>query len=212
MGISIEEPAPDFAGLRVFAFESRMAAETASLIERFGGHATVVPAMREVPLQDNHAAFEFAARLLSGQIDVVVFLTGVGVRELLRVLETRYARERLVEAMTRVVTVARGPKPVAALRELGLQATITIPEPNTWREILSSISGLIQLDGKQVAVQEYGVSNRDLIAGLEARGALVSRCRCTAGPCPRNSDLCVTQRARSRKGKRTLYCSPVRRR
>ena len=173
MGISIEEPAPDFAGLRVFAFESRMAVETTSLIERFGGRATVVPAMREVPLKDNHAAFEFAARLLSGQIDVIVFLTGVGVRELLRVLETRYARERLVEAMTGVVTVARGPKPVAALRELGLQATITIPEPNTWREILSSISGLMQLEGKQVAVQEYGVSNRDLIAGLEARGALV---------------------------------------
>src|ERR1700739_3590173 len=58
MGTSTEEPTPDFAGLRYFAFESRMAAETKSLIERFGGRATVVPAMREVPLQDNYAAFE----------------------------------------------------------------------------------------------------------------------------------------------------------
>ncbi len=173
MGLSTEEPAPDFAGLRVFAFESRMAVETASLIERFGGRAAVVPAMREVPLQDNHAAFEFAARLLSGKIDLAIFLTGVGVRELFRVMETRYTREQLVKALAGVVTVARGPKPVAALRELGLAARLTIPEPNTWREILSSLSKSVQLDAKRVAVQEYGISNHDLIAGLEARGALV---------------------------------------
>src|ERR1700752_4465750 len=99
MGSTIEQPPPDFAGLRVFAFESRMAAETAGLVERFGGRAAVVPAMREVPLDDNHAAFEFAARLLSGQIDVAIFLTGVGVRELFRIIETRYAREQLVKAL-----------------------------------------------------------------------------------------------------------------
>jgi len=173
MGLITEEPAPDFAGLRVFAFESRMATETASLIERFGGRATVVPAMREVPLQDNYAAFEFAARLLSQQIDLAIFLTGVGVRALFRVMDTRYAREQLVRALAGVPTVARGPKPLTALRELGLEATITIPEPNTWREILASLGKFMQLEGKRVAVQEYGVSNRDLIAGLEARGAVV---------------------------------------
>ena len=173
MEFSTEGPVPDFAGLRVFAFESRMAAETASLIERFGGRATVVPAMREVPLQDNYAAFEFGARLLAGHIDLAIFLTGVGVRELFRVTDTRYPREQLVRAMAGVVTVARGPKPVTALRELGLAAKITIPEPNTWREILSSVCESIQLEGKRVAVQEYGVSNQDLMAGLEARGALV---------------------------------------
>src|SRR5690349_9928657 len=173
MGIITEEPTADFAGLRVFAFESRMAAETRNLIERFGGRATVVPAMREVPLQDNHAAFEFAARLLSGQIDLAIFLTGVGVRELFRVTDSRYPREQLVRAMAAVALAARGPKPLAALRELGLEAAITIPEPNTWREILSAVGQFVQLEGKRVAVQEYGVSNRDLIAGLEARGAIV---------------------------------------
>src|SRR5437667_243758 len=73
----------------------------------------------------------------------------------------------------RVITVARGPKPVAALRELGLEPTITIPEPNTWQEILSALSARTTLDGKRVAVQEYGVSNPDLLAGLETRGAVV---------------------------------------
>ncbi len=173
MSTSLEQSAPEFAGLRVFAFESRMATETASLIERFGGRATVVPAMREVPLEDNHPAFEFAARLVAGEIDLVIFLTGVGVRELMRVTEIRYPRDQLIKAMTGVATVARGPKPVSALRGFGIEPTITIPEPNTWREILLSVNQLIQLEGKRIAVQEYGVPNRDLIAGLEARGAIV---------------------------------------
>jgi uroporphyrinogen decarboxylase len=164
---------PDFAGLRVFAFERRMAAETTSLIERFGGRATVVPAMREVPLEDNHAALEFAGRLLLGQIDIVIFLTGVGVRELFRVIGTRYERNDVLQAFSAVVTVARGPKPVAALREVGLEPSVAIPEPNTWREILASVGEYTQLEGKRIAVQEYGISNRDLIAGLEARGALL---------------------------------------
>jgi uroporphyrinogen decarboxylase len=173
MGTTIEHPTPDFAGFRVFAFESRMAAETASLIERFGGRAIVVPALREVPLEDNNAALDFAAKLLAAQTDAVIFLTGVGVRRLFRIMETRYEREQLVKATAGLLTVARGPKPVAALRELGIEATITIPEPNTWREILASLAEAMQLDGKLVAVQEYGVSNRDLAAGLEARGARV---------------------------------------
>ena len=56
---AIEESA-NFHGLRVVAFESRMAAETAKMIERLGGNAMVAPAMREVPLEDNHAALDFA--------------------------------------------------------------------------------------------------------------------------------------------------------
>ena len=35
--------------------------------------------------------------------------------------------------------VARGPKPVAALKELGISPVVTAPEPNTWRELLSAL-------------------------------------------------------------------------
>jgi uroporphyrinogen decarboxylase len=158
-------------GLRVVAFESRMAAEVAALIERRGGQAIVAPAMREVPLEDNQAAFDFAARLLVGDFDVVLFLTGVGTRALFTVVETRYTRESIVESLHRAIVVARGPKPLHVLRELGLQPQVVAPEPNTWRELLAMLSAATNLRGKRVAIQEYGVSNRELIAGLEARGA-----------------------------------------
>src|ERR1700722_18130606 len=88
---ALEESA-NFRGLRVVAFESRMAAETAKMIERLGGHAIIAPAMREVPLEDNHIALEFAGRLLANQFDIVILLTGVGVRALFQVMEMRHAR------------------------------------------------------------------------------------------------------------------------
>ena len=51
---------PNFGGLEVAAFESRRADEIATLISRFGGVPRVGPSMREVPLEDNPAVFEFA--------------------------------------------------------------------------------------------------------------------------------------------------------
>src|SRR3984957_9944485 len=107
---AIDESA-NFHGLRVVAFESRMAAETAKMIERRGGVAIVAPAMREVPLEDNHAALDFADRLLAGEFDAVIFMTGVGTRALFAATETRHQRPALVGALTSVTTVARGPKP-----------------------------------------------------------------------------------------------------
>jgi uroporphyrinogen decarboxylase len=164
---------PGFGGLRVVAFESRMAAEVATMIERRGGIAIIAPAMREVPLEDNHAALDFAGHLLAGEFDVVVFMTGVGTRALFQAIETRHQRAAIVAALARLVTVARGPKPIRALRELGVEPTIVVPEPNTWREVLNALAAEVRLGAKRVAVQEYGVSNHELTAGLEARGARV---------------------------------------
>ncbi len=160
-----------FGGLRVVAFESRMAAEVVKMIERRGGIAIVAPAMREVALEDNHAALEFADRLLADDFDIVIFLTGVGTRALFQAIETRHPRTLLIAALAKITTVARGPKPIRAMRELGFEPTIVVPEPNTWREVLNALSARGNLDGKRVAIQEYGASNHELTAGLEARGA-----------------------------------------
>ncbi|HVN29022.1 MAG TPA: uroporphyrinogen decarboxylase, partial [Candidatus Binataceae bacterium] len=156
------------------AFESRMAVETARMIERLGGHAIIAPAMREVPLEDNHAALDFAERLLRGEFDIVIFLTGVGVKALMQVIETRHSREAILAALAKVTLVVRGPKPTKVVRELGLEPGIIAREPSTWRELLEDLSKQTRLDGKRIAVQEYGISNRDLLAGLEARSARVT--------------------------------------
>src|SRR5207249_10187687 len=108
-----------FAGLRVLALESRRAPELAKLISAYGGEPVVAPAMREVPLESNREALSFAAALLAGEFDMVIFLTGVGARAVLSVAETAYKRDDYIASLQRVKVVARGPKPVAVLREIG---------------------------------------------------------------------------------------------
>ncbi|MBI3768162.1 MAG: uroporphyrinogen-III synthase [Deltaproteobacteria bacterium] len=147
----------------------------ATLISRHGGVAIVAPSMREVPLADQHEALAFARELDGGAVDVVLLLTGVGTRALVAAVAPVLPRERLVAALGRVVLVARGPKPVAALRELGLAPALAVPEPNTWRELLCALDAHVPVAGRRVAVQEYGIANPELLDGLAARGASVLR-------------------------------------
>lgn len=161
-------------GLRVVCFESRRAKEMAELIRRYDGEPIVAPSMREVPLSENRAALELLPAIEAGGFDLVILMTGVGTKALHEILRTQFAQERIVAALKTVQLIARGPKPVAALKELGLQAALTVPEPNTWREILSTLDGAVELRGKRVALQEYGVANPELLAALEQRGAAVT--------------------------------------
>ncbi|MGH7208171.1 MAG: uroporphyrinogen-III synthase, partial [Nitrospiraceae bacterium] len=78
-----------FNGLRVAAFESRMADEMARLITRYGGQPLVAPSMRVIPLQDNTEVLSFGEQLLARQFDMVILLTGVGTRTMVQVLQTR---------------------------------------------------------------------------------------------------------------------------
>jgi uroporphyrinogen decarboxylase len=164
---------PNFGGLRVAAFESRRAAELTALVERMGGVPSVSPSMREVPLPHNPEAVNFANRLITGQIEVVIFMTGVGVRHLVAQVERHVDRKRFLEALSDVVTIARGPKPTAALKELGVGPTHRTEEPNTWREVLAVVDQRVPVANQTVGLLEYGQPNTSLVAGLEARGAHV---------------------------------------
>jgi uroporphyrinogen decarboxylase len=164
-----------FAGLRVAAFEARMAGPMAELIARQGGVPVEAPALREVPIGENPEALAFAERLLAGEVDIVLLLTGVGTRELARVIETRFPRREWLDAVAKTLVVVRGPKPLAALRELGARADLQVPEPNTWREVLATLDAHGPIAGRRMAVQEYGKTNPELIAELERRGASVMR-------------------------------------
>jgi len=169
-------PGAGFDGLRVLALESRHAKEISKLIASYGGQPTVAPAMREVSLKSPET-LEFAAGLMAGKFDMVIFLTGAGTRALVTAVEDTYPRDQLAAALQRVQVVARGSKPVSALRELGVKPALVAPEPNTWRELLRVLddAGASQpIKGLQIAVQEYGVPSKELLAGLRERGALIT--------------------------------------
>jgi uroporphyrinogen-III synthase len=167
-----------FDGLRVLSLESRRAAEITKLLQNQGGVPFVAPSVREVPLEQNAEAFGFAERLFHGEFDLVILLTGVGARLLAQVLETRWPAGALAQALRNVPVLVRGPKPAGVLREWGVPVAVTVPEPNTWREILSALDEFWKNhppSSKRVAVQEYGRASHELLDGLRERGADVYR-------------------------------------
>jgi uroporphyrinogen-III synthase len=169
--------AATFNGLRVLALESRHAKEIAKLIASYGGSPTLAPAVREVSLE-SHEALDFARNLIAGKFDLVIFLTGAGARALFTAVEGSYTRQEIAAALGRTAVIARGVKPVSALREIGVKPSFVAPEPNTWREVLrildDEVAATHPLKGIQIAVQEYGVPSKELLSGLRERGACVT--------------------------------------
>jgi uroporphyrinogen-III synthase len=171
-------PSASFENVRVLALESRRANEIATLIARYGGSPIVAPALRELPLDSNGPALDFAAELLLGGIDIAIFLTGAGVRALFEVLTVAHPGDHVRAALSRVKVAARGPKPSNVLRELNVPVWVTAPEPNTWRELLAAMDARAvdqPIRGARIAVHEYGVPNQELLDALKARGATVMR-------------------------------------
>jgi uroporphyrinogen-III synthase len=172
---SPQPPPNDFHGLRVLSLESRMATEMTRLIERHAGTPLVVPALREIPipLQDNGAVFRFGVKLILQQIDILILMTGVGTKALFDILRTRYPLVELIEALKKTVIVTRGPKPLAALKTIGVEASITVPEPNTWQDVIATLDYYRPVQGLRIIIQEYGISNPEMIQALKSRGAEV---------------------------------------
>ena len=160
-------------GLQVVSFESRRSAEVAELIRNHGGAPIQAPSMREIPLADQHEALAFGETLVAGGHDVLILLTGVGTRLLIGTLATRWPKAEVAAALGKLALVCRGPKPIAALKEMSLIPTLVVPEPNTWRDLLAALDRTLPIAGKRVAVQEYGARNEELLAGLRERGAHV---------------------------------------
>jgi uroporphyrinogen-III synthase len=168
---------PGFGGRTVVSFESRRAVEMASLVERCGGAPVAAPALREVTLSENAAALAFARDLAAGVYEVVILMTGVGTRALAEEVAPVLDKAGFAASLARVrLLVARGPKPSAALKDLGVPKTnfVVVPEPNTWAEVLELVVGQAKLDGVRVAVQEHGAPSPELYDGLRRRGAVVT--------------------------------------
>ena len=160
-----------FNGLRVLSLESRRAKEVEKLIRTYGGEPIVVPAMREVGLESNQHVLEFAAEVLEGRYDLIIFMTGVGVRAMLDIVQTRYDREEFLAALRKVKIAARGVKPGSVLREFKVTVDVVAEEPSTWHELLQAIDAAFgnSLARMHVVVQEYGASNPELLAELSSR-------------------------------------------
>jgi uroporphyrinogen-III synthase len=169
--------AANFEGIRVLSLESRRAAETAKLIRTYGGEPLTAPAMREIPLNSDGPVIEFAEALIAGAFDLVVFTTGVGVRTLIKTVSEHMDRDEFLAALRTVKIAARGPKSSTALREFGIPITVIAPEPFTWRVLVQAMEEKLgtALTGMNIAVQEYGTSNPELLTVLAEKSVSITR-------------------------------------
>lgn len=160
--------------LRVCSFESRKSDAMQTLIERNQAVPTLVHSMDEIPLENNEHVKTFCEKLFRNEIDGIVFLTGVGATALLNAVALYYPREQFLEALRNMTVTVRGPKPTVILRKWEVPIHYSAPEPNTWHEIISVWDQHeISVQGKQIAVQEYGKPVQEFYDELLARGAQV---------------------------------------
>lgn len=158
-------------GKTVAITEGRRAGELAKLVANLGGVPHSAPAVREVPRTDVGPALAVLERIARGDVRIVVFLTGVGARACLELAQRAGLRERLTSALTRMVVVARGPKPVAVLREAGIRIDVVPTEPTS--EGVEAALQSHDVRGQAVAIQLYGEDHAMLSDALRARGAEV---------------------------------------
>lgn len=158
-------------GLQVISFESRLKNEARVLLEKHGARVIAAPALKEAPLSEIPEAKAFAEAVCDGAIEVLVLLTGVGATLLLKAACNYRSRAELALALSKLTLVCRGPKPSNALKPFGVRPTFSVPEPNTWREILHKLDRDSPVAGKRIWIQEYGTRNLEFIHALSIRGA-----------------------------------------
>ena len=166
------EPTPALGGLRVALLEGRMGTELSRLVMRHGGVPVHAPAVREIPIDASAVVGRLVDALESGQVDTVVFLTGVGVETLLREAERVGRRQELEDGLRRTTTVVRGQKPRAALRRHGLPISLMVDEPYTTTEVIDALLRL-NLRQRGIALIHYGEQSDAIGDALRAAGSRV---------------------------------------
>ena len=153
--------------------EARRAVELASLITKLGGVPYSAPAVREVPRRDQRPVLDVLERICRREVSAIIFLTGVGARAFLSLAAEAGKGEALHAALQAMFVAARGPKPIAVLREAGVRIDLVPAEPTSEGLLNALAQRGYDLSGKVVAVQLYGEENPFLVESLKARGATV---------------------------------------
>jgi uroporphyrinogen-III synthase len=158
-------------GRTVALAEGRQLEELARMLETEGAVALRCPMVGILDNPEEGPVLEWLRTLCADRLHLVVLMTGEAVRRLAGFAERAGLREVFVAALGRVRTLARGPKPGQALKEIGLAPTQTAPAPTT-EGVLAALRGEA-LQGQAAGVTLAGAPNPTLEQGLADLGARV---------------------------------------
>jgi uroporphyrinogen-III synthase len=158
-------------GRTIALAEGRQLEELAQMLEREGARPLRCPMVSILDAPDEAPVLAWLDLLCAGRFDYLILLTGEGLRRLLGFADRAGRREAVMAALSRTRTVTRGPKPVRALKEVGLSPSLVADAPTT--EGVIATLRLEPLRGKGVGLQLYAVPNPPLVEFLESAGATV---------------------------------------
>jgi uroporphyrinogen-III synthase len=102
----------------------------------------------------------------------MVFMTGEGLRRLMKVVRRIGVEQEFVAALGKMRKFTRGPKPGKALREIGLEAQTTTEKPTS--EGIAEMLSRLDLKGRRIGLQLYPDKDHGaLIGAIKAQGAEV---------------------------------------
>lgn len=157
-----------FSGRLVAVAETRQLDELCQMLEREGATVFRCPMVSILDSPDEIAVQAWIDELISGRFSHVVFFTGEGVRRLRGFAERRGRHDAFVAALGRTKIVARGPKPIRALKEIGLTPFKVAGAPTT-EGIIATLKTELQ-PGQTVGVQLYREKNPELDEYFAASG------------------------------------------
>ena len=142
---------------------------SADFFRRLGGNVVSCPvAGAEL---DGALAKEYAYRLITGAIDVSVFMTGAGTEKLIRKTFEAVSRPRVIDSLTDTLTVAASPNVRRVLESFDIRASIAVSSNSrrsTWRDVVASIDQHFHRRNLNENPSSYALGMANFKIGIEA--------------------------------------------
>lgn len=159
-------------GYRILILETREEAQFSRLLKDQGAHVMQCPMFTINDAPDAAPVEAWIHRFIDKPCDDLVLMTGEGLRRLLKVVRRLDVEAAFLTTLSGARKFARGPKPVKALREVGLEAQVITEKPTS--EGIAETLGKLDLTGRRVGLQLYPEKDHAaLIGAITARGAVV---------------------------------------
>jgi uroporphyrinogen-III synthase len=157
------------SAFRIAIGETRERERLTEMLMSKGAAVFSCPVVTATDTPNPAAVEEWLSGLAKGELDLCIFYTGEGIRRLLGTAKRMGIDADVLQALSAVQTVARGPKSARALREVGILPTLPLETPTT--EGIIDLLRTRSLRGTKIGVQLYPrASSRRLIQFLQGEG------------------------------------------
>ena len=159
------------AGRTIAVPETRALDLFCDMLEQRGAHTLRCPMVRIRDVEDKQPVEAWINRVIANNFDDLIIYTGEGLMRLVGFAERMGHEAEFLAALGRVNKITRGPKPVKALRSLGLEPDV--------RAVIPTTDGLVEtlkdkdLKGRNVAVQLYPNPKVDSLMNLLSEGGAI---------------------------------------